>query len=137
MFARSLIIRSLYAACLAGATMNHVRSILAQGWLPEHLPWPTAAYWSSLTLLDPLAAFLLFLRPRIGIAGTMAIIASNVVHNLWFVSAHRDTRGFLDAVVNDPFLLSQIAFLVFVGLTARLASPVADRPRAAAHDDRP
>ena len=132
MLARSLIIRSVYAACLAGATVNHVRSVLAQGWLPEHLPWPTAAYWSSLTLLDPLAALLLFIRPRIGVAATIAIITSDVVHNVWFVAGHRANRALPDAIVDDPFLLSQIAFLVLVGLAARLASPDADRPKVAA-----
>ena len=79
-------------------------------------------------MLDPLAALLLFIRPRIGVAATIAIITSDVVHNLWFVAGHRANR----ALPHDPFLLSQIAFLVLVGLTARLASPDADRPKVAA-----
>ena len=83
-------------------------------------------------MLDPLAALLLFIRPRIGVAATIAIITSDVVHNLWFVAGHRANRALPHAIVDDPFLLSRIAFLVFVGLTARLASPDADRPKVAA-----
>ena len=58
----------VYALCLAGATVNHVQAVFARGWLPEQLPLGTALYWSSLTIVDPIAVVLLFLRPRAGIA---------------------------------------------------------------------
>jgi hypothetical protein len=115
------LIRIVYALCLAGATFNHVRALLAHGWLPDHLPAATALYWTSLTFLDPLAALLLFLRPRLGIALTCAIIVSNVAHNLWFVAAHPLRETFLADVASSPFLLSQIAFLLFVLATAPIA----------------
>ena len=57
------LLRIIYALCLLGATVNHLRSVLARGWFPADLPWGTAAYWASLTFLDPLAAILLFVRP--------------------------------------------------------------------------
>ena len=121
MRSRGLLIRIVYALCLAGATINHVRAVLSHGWLPEHLPAATALYWSSLTLLDPLAAVLLFLRPRIGIALTVLIIVSNVAHNIWFIAAHPLRGSLLDDVASSPFMLSQIAFLLFVAATAPIA----------------
>jgi hypothetical protein len=113
---------------MAGATVNHVRALLAHGWLPAHLPQPTALYWSSLTFLDPLAVALLFLRPRIGIAMTAAIIASNVAHNLWFIAAHPLRGSFVEDVTSSAFMMSQVAFLLFVAATAPLAWREAGRP---------
>ena len=115
------LIRIFYALCLAGATINHVRALLTRGWFPDNLPAATALYWSSLTFLDPLAALLLFLRPRVGIGLTAAIIASDVAHNLWFMAAHPLRGSFVEDVASSPFVLSQIAFLLFVAVTAPLA----------------
>lgn len=115
------LIRIVYALCLAGATVNHVRAVLAHGWLPDHLPTATALYWSSLTFLDPLAAVLLFLRPRVGIGLTGAIIASDVAHNLWFTGRNRLGGSFVDDVTSNAFMMSQIAFLTFVLVTAPIA----------------
>jgi hypothetical protein len=74
-----------------------------------------------LTFLDPLAAVLLFVRPRWGIALTVAIIVSDVAHNLWFMSAHPLSKSFVADVASSGFMLSQIAFLLFVAATAPLA----------------
>lgn len=114
-------IRIVYALCLAGATVNHVRAVLAHGWLPEHLPRATALFWSSLTIFDPLAVVLLFLRPRLGIALTALIIVSDVAHNLWFVARYPVRQTFLEDVVSSAFLISQLAFLLFVAVTVPLA----------------
>ena len=116
-----LIVRSLYALCLAVATVNHIRAIAAHGLLPDFLPSGTAVFWSSLTLLDPLAAGLLFLRPRLGIVLTAAIIVADVAHNLWFVARDTPEPSLIATVTANPFLLSQIAFLLFVAGTARIA----------------
>lgn len=116
-----LLIRIAYALCLFGATVNHVRAVHARGWLPASLPLGTAAYWASLTFLDPLAAVLLFIRPKIGIALTIAIIVSDVAHNLWFRAGHPVNGSFYGDVTSDPFMMSQIAFLLFVAVTAPIA----------------
>lgn len=114
-------IRLIYALCLAGATVNHVRAVAVRGWLPEQLPVATAVFWSSLTFLDPLAAVLLFVRPRAGVGLTVAIIVSDVAHNLWFTAAHPVRSSFVHDVTSSPFLMSQIFFLLFVCVTAPLA----------------
>ena len=119
----SLVIRSLWALCMLGAGFNHARILLRHGlwWDYGGVGWPSAAYWTSLTFLDPLAALLLFVRPKAGVALTAAIIASNVVHNLAIV-AHRARAGeILNDVASSPFVLSQIAFLLFVLATAGTA----------------
>ena len=110
----SLILRIIYAACLLGATRNHVM------WLSQHGPyWDFGIrdlsmfcrlYWTSLTFLDPLAALLLFLRPRAGLVLTVAIIASDVLNNSLVVSSF----------LNAAFLL-QATFLLFVSFTVVFA----------------
>jgi hypothetical protein len=126
---RGFLIRIVYALCLAGATINHVRAVLSRGWLPEQLPMATALYWSSLTIVDPLAAGLLFVHPRIGIALTVLIIVSNVAHNLWFIAAHPLRESLLQDVASSPFMLSQMAFLLFVAATAAVAWRDSPHPR--------
>ena len=116
-----LLIRIVYALCVGGGTFNHVRSVLDQGWLPEHVPLPSAIYWSSLTFLDPLAALLLFVRPRIGIALTVAIIGTNVPHNLSYTAAYAPPGAFVSTVTSSFMMMSQMVFLVFVALTAPMA----------------
>jgi hypothetical protein len=118
---RALWIRIIYALCLAGATINHVRAVLDRGWFPDQLAPATALYWSGLTFADPLAVVLLFLRPRAGIALTGIIILSNVAHNLWFLAAHPLKPSLGEDVIASPFMLSQIAFLLFVAVTAPIA----------------
>ena len=110
----SFILRIVYAACLLGATCNHVV------WVWQHdafwnfgLPnvsMFSRVYWTLLTFFDPLAAFLLFFRPRVGLFLTVAIIASDVLNNSLVI------RSFL----NTAFLL-QVAFLLFVSFTVHIA----------------
>lgn len=95
-----------------------MRAVAVRGWLPAQLPVATALYWSSLTFLDPLAAILLFVRPRAGVGLTVAIIVSDVAHNLWFTTTHTPRTSFVHNVASSTFLMSQIAFLIFVGATA-------------------
>jgi Kef-type K+ transport system membrane component KefB len=121
MHRRSFWIRVVYALCLGAATFNHVRALLTDGWWREGVSLGTAIYWTSLTVLDPLAALLLFVRPRAGIALTLAIIISDVAHNLWFVAAHPLSGSFIQAVTSSFFMMSQIVFLVFVAATSPMA----------------
>lgn len=116
-----LLIRTVYAACLAAATINHIRAVITHGWVPAHLPLASALYWSSLTFLDPLAILLLFVRPRLGIALTGAIIASDVAHNLWFMATYPLRESLAEDVTASFAMMSQIAFLIFVAATAPLA----------------
>lgn len=66
---------------------------------------------------------LLFIRPKTGVAATLAIIVTDVVHNLWFTATYQRTTSLLRATAASPFLVSQIGFLVFVVLTFSIAWP--------------
>jgi hypothetical protein len=78
---RSLIIHAIYAVCLASATVTHVLfdvryGILLSSLEPLGYPLFVRLYWASLTFLDPLAALLLFFRPRAGLILCVGIIVT-------------------------------------------------------------
>lgn len=114
----SFAIRVLFACCLLVATANHLRADFEHGIFWDY-GYGNGAYrasrvfWGALTMLDPLAALLLFIKPSAGIALTAAIIIADVVHNTFYVALNRQWL--------EPFYLSQVAFL----LTVVLLSPVA------------
>jgi hypothetical protein len=81
--------------------------------------WASAAYWSSLTIIDPLTAALLFVRPRAGIVLTVLLIVTNVVHNLTVTAQNSPEGELLTDALSNPFILSQIGFMVFVGAKSR------------------
>lgn len=127
----SLIVRSIWAVCLVIAGLNHARILMLNGlsWDYGGVGWASALYWSGLTIVDPLAAALLFLRPKAGIVSTIVIIVTNVVHNLAVVVRRSPDGDFLERAA-EPFLISQIGFMVFVLATARIAWTVVARDRA-------
>jgi hypothetical protein len=110
----SFLIRLIYALCLAGATYNHARIVAAYGirWDYGGLPLFVCFFWTALTFIDPLAVVLLMARPTLGLALTVAIIASDVVINFWVGL----TYG-----VDIASFLAQVLFLVFVMLTVCVA----------------
>ncbi len=118
-----LVIRVVYALCLFGATYNHVATIAAHGlfWDYGGMPWPSVAFWTALAFADPMAALLLFLRPRQGLIATAAIIAVDVAHNCWIVVWEGERHGFPQRLGNYWVLIVQIAFLLFVAATIHLA----------------
>jgi hypothetical protein len=109
----SLVLRSLYAFCMLAGTSTHVWTVITHGifWDYGGALLITRIYWTSLTVLDPLAAALLFLKPRAGLLLTLAIIGSDVAHNTWLM--HRSPAP---NWLNWMYVL-QVLFLVFVLLT--------------------
>jgi hypothetical protein len=113
------LLRLIYALSLLGGAWTHVRILAAHGLLWDYggVPVFTRVFWTSLTFLDPLAAVLLFLRPRIGLVMTVGIIVMDVAHNAWFLThVGPPLRGY----VNWMFI-SQVSFLLFVLITIRIA----------------
>jgi hypothetical protein len=116
---RSLVLRTIYAACLVLATPIHVLFDVRYGPLLaglEPLGYPSVVrlYWAALTFLDPLGAVLLFVRPRAGLVLCTVIIVTDVLNNSW-VLYQRSESAF------DINYLLQVAFLVFVLATVRSA----------------
>src|SRR5437870_5729256 len=98
----------VFAFCLAGACVVHVWDLWQHGWLPYRFaPLLLNAYWTALTLLDALAAALLLLRPRAGLALTLLIVASDVAFNLF-------ARFYLDLHLRTVALSLQVVFFVAV-----------------------
>lgn len=118
----SLVIRSIWAICLLVAGANHVRILLQHGlfWDYGGVAWVSAAYWSSLAILDPIAAALLFVRPKLGILSTVTLIGTNVTDNLAVMARYAPEGEFLHRASN-PITLSQLGFMLFVGATALIA----------------
>ncbi|HVX13603.1 MAG TPA: hypothetical protein VHC22_20635 [Pirellulales bacterium] len=76
----------VYTICLMGAGFNHANDIVQGDWFPyRHAPLSMNVYWTSLVALDPLAAVLLWLKPRVGLAVTLAIMVSDVAVNSYGV----------------------------------------------------
>lgn len=117
-------IRRIWAACLVLAALNHALILIRHGlfWDYGGVGPGSAAYWSSLTVVDPLVAWLLLARPRVGVPATAVLIATNVAHNLAVTLRYALDDGFATRVLTSPVLLSQIGFLLFVAATYHLAS---------------
>jgi hypothetical protein len=118
----SFAVRILFACCLFIATANHIRADVSHGLLWDYGYGPSAylasrIFWGALTFFDPLAALLLFIKPRAGIVLTLAIILVDVTHNTLYVALNQQWL--------EPFYLSQVAFLA----TVIIHSPIAwNRP---------
>jgi hypothetical protein len=110
----SLLIRLVYALCLAGAAYNHAMIVATHGmkWDYGGLPVFVCFFWTALTFFDPLAVVLLMARPMLGLALTVAIIVSDVAINSWVGL----TYGF-----DIPSFLAQALFLIFVMWTVGIA----------------
>lgn len=120
---RGPIIRKIWAACLFLAGLNHAYILFRHGlfWDYHGVGVVSATYWSSLTIINPLVAAALIWRPRLGVPLAALLIATNVAHNL-VVAAHRTPDDeWLRTIMTTPQTLSQIAFLLFVIATWRIA----------------
>lgn len=107
----SLVIRALFACCLLVATANHIHADIAHGLLWDYgygtnAYWVSRIFWGALTFVDPVAAVLLFTKPKAGVLSTLAIILSDVGHNTYYVALKQQWL--------EPFYLSQVAFLIAV-----------------------
>lgn len=129
------LIPYVYVLALGGATFNHVTDLMTGGWLPyTWAPLWANAFWTALSVLDPLAAALVLWRPRWGAWLTLGIMLLDVPVNLWLALQHRAT------LEGSGALLAQTLFLGFVvGTAPALAArpPVTgDHPGPPPHDRR-
>ena len=115
------MLRIIYAVCLVGATCNHLAAIFQHGLWWDHGGFPKASttFWTILAALDPAATILLFKRPNVGVMATAAIIIADVIHNVWIQA--RYFPPLLHALRDAPHVVEQIAFMIFVLVTAPLA----------------
>jgi hypothetical protein len=109
-----LIIQSI--AMLMGAS-THLSWVFQNGFLSEkyNAPFINMLFWDSLTFLDPLAALLLFIRPKIGLVLTLIIILTDVIHNNLFYFEELYTQDIVisDWIVKYWMILGQWFFAIF------------------------
>lgn len=129
---RSRIVRAIWAVCLLLGALNHARILVRHGldWDYGGVGAGSAIYWTSLTVIDPAVAALLFLRPRIGVPLTVVLITTNVVHNVAVTTlAARDAAERMVWLLS-PQILAQLAFMLFVIASVRTALPTDRSPQA-------
>jgi len=117
-------IRAVYAVCLCAGTLTHAVTLLTCGLLSTYggVPIFSRAFWTSLTFLDPLSAILLFARPRVGVVLTLLIMLTDVANNtlIWLTF---QTPELTFNWINRTAYLCQVAFLIFVLATIKIAWP--------------
>ena len=120
--------QAIYALCLLGASYNHWDDIVRHGpfWNHGGFPAGSAAFWTTLAVVDPAAVLLLFARPNVGIVTTATIMVADVLHNVWIEA--RYFPPLLHGLAQAPQVVEQIGFMIFVMLTA----PLAWKPSSAA-----
>ena len=111
------IILAVYIIAFASATWNHLADIIAGGLFPYdkfwEVPWWMNVYWTSLTILDPLAILLLLFYLRPGLFMYFVIMVSDVVINLYANHTYWHIP-----LPDNFFLLCQVLFLLFLCVTA-------------------
>ncbi|GAA4017329.1 hypothetical protein GCM10022408_33600 [Hymenobacter fastidiosus] len=112
------IILLVYTICLLVGTYTHARGLVHKGFLAYPVPLAIGLYWDALTVLDPLAAVLLWWRPKAGLWLTLAIMVSDISVN---------TAVYLAGYFGPPVphmvpltLFDQALFGLFVLVTAPL-----------------
>ena len=81
------VILIVFILAFTGATCNHVMDLVSGGLFPYTKRWGTPAslnlYWTSLTILDPLAIAALIINVRVGYVVSLCIMLTNVSINLY------------------------------------------------------
>ena len=109
----ALAIRGVYALCLAAGTYSHALPLLRHGlsWNYGGMPPASTIFLTSLTVVDPIIAAMLFIKPKLAIVLLLLLMVSDVAHNTWAILTH----GFVVWMVADQYL-----FLAFLLATAPL-----------------
>lgn len=106
-----VIAKILWSTGFLVGTISHALDISMFGWLPyEFMPFGFNLYWTSLVFLDPLAAVLIWLRPRWGLWLGCPIMASDLLVNAWTVFG----AGYSELLPSLGFQAIFAAFVFYV-----------------------
>lgn len=108
----------VYSCGFLIGTYTHAAGLFRWGWLPFPVPAGIGLYWNLLTVLDPLAAALVWWRPRTGVLLAAAIMASDIGVNTYVYLA--GCFGPPVAGMVPLSLFEQTLFGLFVFVTAPL-----------------
>ncbi|WP_069659723.1 hypothetical protein [Arcticibacter eurypsychrophilus] len=105
-------------------TITHLLWIINNGFLSEKYNASISSrfFWDSLTFIDPIAAILLILKPKIGIWVVAVIIVVDVLHNgtIYFGTLLSGSLSFTSWFKNNWMLWSQVLFLLFVLMSFKI-----------------
>ena len=111
------IILAVYMIAFAAATWNHAADIMTAGLFPYDKFWDVPCwmnvYWTSLTILDPLAIMVLLFYLRPGLLIYFIIMFSDVAINVY-----ANYTFWNIPLLEHFFLLNQVFFLLFLCATA-------------------
>ena len=101
---------AIYVVCFLCATVNHLNDVRSQGFLPyKFAPIYLNFFWTSLTIIDPLAAILLLTKVRIGLYLSIVVILMDISVNIpYFFFIAKVGSG------SKGIVLSQIIFAFFL-----------------------
>ena len=107
-----------FISAFAVATCNHAMDIISGGLFPYTKKWGTPEifnlFWTSLTILDPLAILALLLNVRAGYIFAIVIMFFDVPINLYV------NQKYWSLPIQENYaLMMQIAFLLFLLSTVR------------------
>jgi len=120
------IILVIQAICMLIGTSTHLLWVIKHGFtyvdLNPHIAIYSTIFWNSLTFLDPLAAILLFVKPKAGVLLTATIIIVDVLHNAW---VSNQVLPFAQTTLHqwlfkNQFLILQSIFCIFVVATLKM-----------------
>ena len=113
-----LIIQSI--GMLMGAS-THLIWIIESGFLSEKYDASlfSKIFWDSLVILDPAAALLLIVKPKLGIYLTLMIITFDILHNniFYFNELYINPIYIFDWVIKYWMIIGQVIFGIFVYIT--------------------
>ena len=117
------IILALQSIGMLMGTSTHVMWAMENGFLSKNYNANlfSTLFWDSLTFLDPLAAALLFIKPKAGVYLTLLIISVDVIHNnlFYWKELYTQSLGLNEWVSTYWMILGQIIFAIFVVSTLK------------------
>ena len=121
---KTKIILTIQTICMLIGASTHILWIVENGFFSHNVnhPFISTIFWDSLTFIDIIAAFLLILRPKIGILFTVIIITIDVIHNnliLFIYNQHINNIGIQLWAIKYWMLIGQLLFLIFVFWTLK------------------
>lgn len=108
------VILSIYSLGFFIGTYTHLQAILTHGFLGQNAPLFFRIYWDSLTLFDPLAAVLVWVKPRWGIGLAILIMVTDIMINSFAYSRGIFMEPVPGMVPTDLFLQSLFGTYVFI-----------------------
>lgn len=118
---KTKVILSIQMVGMLMGASTHILWVITYGFLSSEYNANlfTSLFWDSLTFFDPIAAFLLIVRPKVGVYLTLGIILVDVVHNNIFYmdELYFQTYSLMEWMVKYWMIVGQVVFGVFVTLT--------------------